>query len=242
MGGSGIEGEWCGNEAQSHCKVKTMKERRQFLKTFVAFFAGVGVWLNPVVSILASGVKKVGKIILPKGTDREALVGKNPATLDTRNLEPTPLKEFGTMGLTDHAVDLERWRLEVTGEVGEPLLLRYEEIKALPAIERNVLLICPGFFANHGTWKGISIQVLLDLAKAHKGVTHVTIRGPEGRYESLQRYPIEDVLSDKVFLAYQVNGKALPERHGFPLRTVAEDYYGYDWVKYVYKITVDKIG
>jgi DMSO/TMAO reductase YedYZ molybdopterin-dependent catalytic subunit len=242
MGGFGIEAERCRNEARSDCKAKIMKERRKFLKTFVAFFAGVGVWLNPVVCILASGVKKVGKIILPKGTDRETLVGKNPATLDTRNLEPTPLKEFGTMGLTDHAVDLETWRLEVTGEVGEPLRLRYEEITALPAIERNVLLICPGFFANHGMWKGISIQALLDLAKADKGVTHVTIRGPEGRYESLQRYPIEDVLSDKVFLAYQVNGKPLPQRHGFPLRTVAEDYYGYDWVKYVYKITVEKIG
>jgi sulfoxide reductase catalytic subunit YedY len=219
-----------------------MKERRQFLKTIAACCAGVGVWLNPVLSTLAAGVKKVGKIILPKGTDRATLVGKNPATLDTRNLEPTPLKDFGTMGLTDHTVDLETWRLEVTGEVGAPLHLRYEEITALPAIERNVLLICPGFFANHGTWTGVSIRVLLDLAKAHKAVTHVTIRGPEGRYESLQRYPIEDVLSDKVFLAYKVNGKPLPERHGFPLRTVAEDYYGYDWVKYVYKITVEKIG
>ena len=207
----------------------------------MAFFAGMGLWLNPVLTILASGVKKVGKIILPKGTDRETLIGKNPATLDARNLEPTPLDEFGTMGLTDYAADLDKWRLQVNGEVNKPLRLRYEEITALPAIERNVLLICPGFFANHGTWKGLSIKVLLDSAEAHQGVTHVTIRGPEGRYESLQRYPIEDVLSDKVFLAYQVNGKPLPREHGFPLRTVAEDYYGYDWVKYVCKVTVEKI-
>jgi DMSO/TMAO reductase YedYZ molybdopterin-dependent catalytic subunit len=219
-----------------------MKKRRQFLKLVLGFFAGLGVWLNPVFSVLGSGVKKVGRIILPKETARETLKDKNPATLDTRNLEPTPLGGFGTMGLSDYAVSLDSWRLEVTGEVQKPLRLRYEEITGLPAIERNVLLICPGFFANHGAWKGISIKALLDLAQAREGVTHVTVHGPEGKYESLQRYPMEDVLSNKVFLAYQVNGKALPQRHGFPLRTVAEDYYGYDWVKYVYKVTVEKIG
>jgi len=47
--------------------------------------------------------------------------------------------------------------------------------------------------------------------------------------------------SDKVFLAYEVNGKPLPQRHGFPLRAVAEDSFGYDWVKYVYKVEVNKI-
>jgi DMSO/TMAO reductase YedYZ molybdopterin-dependent catalytic subunit len=221
--------------------MKIMKERRQFLKIFTAFFAGVGLWLNPVLSILASGVKKVGKIILPKGTDPRTLIDRNPATLDARNLELTPLDEFGTMGLTDYVADLDTWRLEVAGEVQKPLRLSYDKIKALPAIERNVLLICPGFFANYGAWKGISIKTLLDLAEAHQGITHVAVRGPEGRYESHQRYPIEDILSDKVFLAYQVNGKPLPRKDGFPLRTVAEDYYGYDWIKYVYKVTVEKV-
>ena len=49
-----------------------------------------------------------------------------------------------------------------------------------------------------------------------------------------------DILSDKVFLAYEVNGKALPRKHGFPLRVVAEDHYGSEWVKYVDKITVER--
>ncbi|MBW2515672.1 MAG: molybdopterin-dependent oxidoreductase, partial [Deltaproteobacteria bacterium] len=47
--------------------------------------------------------------------------------------------------------------------------------------------------------------------------------------------------SDKVFLAYEVNGEKLPVRHGFPLRIVAEDYYGDDWVKYVYRIEAIKM-
>ncbi len=63
---------------------------------------------------------------------------------------------------------------------------------------------------------------LLEKAKVDKGVTHVTFSGPNGEYE--RSFPIGDILSDKVFLAYGVNGQTLPKKHGFPLRVVAEDY------------------
>jgi sulfoxide reductase catalytic subunit YedY len=110
----------------------------------------------------------------------------------------------------------------------------------MPSIERNVLLICPGFFAYHARWKGISVAKLLETAGLGSDVTEVTFSGPNGRYEKTDRFPIEDILSDKVFLAYSVNGSVLPKKHGFPLRVVAEDYYGGEWVKYVYKITANK--
>lgn len=195
-------------------------------------------------SSLSSGVRwgwaKIKKVILPKGTKRESLIGRNPAELDTRNLDVTPLEDFGTMGLTDYAANLDTWRLEVTGHVKEPLSLDYSQLIGLPSIERKVLLICPGFFANHGTWKGISIKELLRRAEVKGGVTHITIRGPKGPYAKVVRYPIEDILADKVFLTYAVNGKVLPQKHGFPLRVVAEDYYGYDWVKYVDRVTAER--
>jgi sulfoxide reductase catalytic subunit YedY len=57
----------------------------------------------------------------------------------------------------------------------------------------------------------------------------------------VERFTIQEILSNKVFLAYQVNGQILPPRHGFPLRVVAEDHYGYEWVKYVDQITIEKI-
>ena len=78
------------------------------------------------------------KIILSRGTPREALIDKNPADLDANNLEVTPLDNFGTMGLTDHAVNIETWGLEVDGLVKKPLRLTYEEIKKLPLVERKV--------------------------------------------------------------------------------------------------------
>jgi sulfoxide reductase catalytic subunit YedY len=135
-------------------------------------------------------------------------------------------------------VDLEKWRLEVTGEVLSPLSLTYQEILEMPPVERKVLLICPGFFANHGIWKGISIGRLLEKAEIREAATHVEVQGPKTPSGKVVRYPIADVISDKVFLAYAVNGQVLPEKHGFPLRVVAEDYFGYDWVKYVETVRV----
>ena len=218
-----------------------MEKRRQFLKVLLGGAAWVGTGLGSLFSMAKWVIAETGRIILPKGTPRESLIDKNPAELDARNLEVTPLENFGTMGLTDHAVRIEQWGFEVDGHVKKPLRLTYEEVKRLPLVERKVLMICPGFFANQGTWKGFSLGALLKLAQAEEGVTHVTVRGPDGKYENSQRYPLEDVLSNKVFLAYEVNGKPLPQRHGFPLRAVAEGYYGYDWVKYVYKVTVERI-
>jgi DMSO/TMAO reductase YedYZ molybdopterin-dependent catalytic subunit len=216
------------------------KTRRQFLRRILGFLAGIGLLMNPVPSMVRSVFAATRKTILPKGTKRNSLVGKDPKTLDTRNLEPTPLKDFGTMGQTDYEVDLEAWRLEVVGHVKRPLNLKYKEILALPPIERTVLLICPGVFANNGRWRGISIAALLETAEVKEGATHVSLTGPRGGYEMTRRYPMEDILRNKVFLARAVNGQVLPEKHGFPLRAVAEGYFGFDWVKYVYKVTVEK--
>jgi sulfoxide reductase catalytic subunit YedY len=218
-----------------------VEKRRQFLKVLVGGAAFIGAGLGSLFSMAKWVLAKTGKIIVPKGTPRESLIDKNPADLDASNLEVTPLDNFGTMGLTDRLVSIENWGLEVDGLVKRPLRLTYEEIKKLPPVERNVLMICPGFFANHGTWKGFSLDALLKMTQAEDGVTHVTVRGPDGKYENSQRYPLGDILSEKVFLAYEVNGKPLPQQHGFPLRAVAEGYYGYDWVKYVYKVTVEGI-
>jgi sulfoxide reductase catalytic subunit YedY len=99
-------------------------------------------------------------------------------------------------------------------------------------------LICPGFFAYHARWKGVSVADLLEMAGGLKpDATRVSFSGPQGTSEKTESFPIEDILSGKVFLAYRVNGRKLPGKHGFPLRVVAEGYYGGDWVKYVCKIT-----
>ena len=216
-----------------------MNRRRRFLEISLKFIAGIGLLFSPFFSWIRLVHGKIKKIILPKDTPREELAHKNPAELDTRNLDITPLEDFKTMGITNHKTNLDTWRLKVEGHVEVPLRLTYSQILALPTIERDVLLICPGVFANNGRWKGVSMSALLQKAKVTDKGTLVNFRGPEGIYEKVEGFPLKDVLSNKIFLAYEVNGEPLPQRHGYPLRVVAEDRFGYTWIKFVHKITVD---
>ena len=211
-----------------------MKERRDFLKTLLA----AGLLLTAPFSSFFRSLRAAEKIILPKGTNKDDLVFKDPRELDTRNLELTPLKQFETMGETDFKVDPEKWQLEITGRVGKPLILSYSQVLALPSIEKAVLLICPGFFTNHGLWKGIHMQELLKKVEAEQTASRVTFFFTGGPYERQEEYSMEEVLSGRVFLAYAVNGEKLPQKHGFPLRVVAEDHLGSRWVKYVDKVIV----
>jgi DMSO/TMAO reductase YedYZ molybdopterin-dependent catalytic subunit len=221
---------------------KHVGDRRGFLKTGIGLATAAIACLSPSLLpfrwVFAWAAKRV---ILPQGTNLETLKDRNPAHLDTRNLELTPLEDFGTMGLSDHQVDLAEWRLEVGGKAKTPLRLSYAQLQRLPSVERNVLLICPGFFANHGRWRGIAMPALLEMARAEPGITHVRFSGPKGPYEKVEQFPVEDVLSNKVFLSYGVNGQDLPIKNGFPLRVVAEDYYGYTWVKYVFRMELMKV-
>jgi len=216
-----------------------MENRRQFFKKSLGFIAGTGLLFSPLALFVQRVYGRAKRILLPRGTRMETLIQKNPESLDTRNLEVTPLKDFQTMGITDYEVDLDAWRLIVNGSVGEPLRLTYEEVRSIPCTEKEVLLICPGFFAYQGHWKGVAVERLLERAGMGEGATHVTFSGPEGEHEMAETFPIDEIRKGKIFLAYEVNGKPLPRKHGFPLRVVAEDRYGLEWVKYVYKVTVE---
>ena len=195
-----------------------------------------GTLLSPIASLLQRA-RAAGRRVLPTGTARESLIDQNPAELDATNLAVTPLEQFGTMGPTNRIIDPGTWHLEVVGEVKRPLRLSYAELTALPSIERKVLLICPGFFVNYGRWKGVSIRVLLERAGFDSAATQVSI---ESTGEKSLRFSAADVLSERIFLAHQVNGVPLPRKHGFPLRAVVEDRFGSDWVKYVDVIRVER--
>ena len=218
-----------------------METRRTFFKIIFRLTTGMVLGLTTVGSLISRAYARTKRIIVPKGTRMTSLVDKNPAELDTRHLEVIPLTQFETMGLTDHAENIDTWRLKITGKVKKPMALSYRQVLELPAIERKVLLICPGFFTNHGRWKGISVVELFKLARVKSGITHVSFQGPPGRYEKTESFAAADVLSSKIFLAYQVNGQDLPRKHGFPLRVVAEDHYGSVWVKYVHKIEAYRV-
>jgi DMSO/TMAO reductase YedYZ molybdopterin-dependent catalytic subunit len=204
-----------------------MWTRRKFLITSIL----IPPFFLKFVSTLWAQVKKT----LPKGFKREELKSMNPAEIDNRNLDIDPLGKFGTMGPTDVAVDLKTYRLKVTGAVGHPLSLSYDQILKYPSLTEPVLLICPGFFSNNGRWTGVSLKTLLHEAQVKQEASYLDVKGA---YEKGVRIPLKDIDRKKILLAYRVNGEPLPQKHGFPLRLVYEDAYGFDWVKYVDEIVI----
>ena len=199
------------------------------------------IFLEIGLAIILFGWKLVPRVwakakeLLPKGFSKNQLLNMNPAEIDNRNLDTDPLDQFGTMGPTDMAIDLKTYRLKVTGKVGRPLSLSYDELLKYPSVTETVLLICPGFFSNNGSWTGVNLKTLAKEAQIKKEARYIDISGPHGKNV---RIPLKALDQKNIFLAYRVNGETLPQKHGFPLRLVYEDAYGYDWVKYVEEVLV----
>lgn len=215
-----------------------MNKRRAFFIQGLRLLGAASLALSWPGRLWAQGKRR----ILPghvKGTD---LAQYNPATIDNRNLSLTPIERFGTMGQSDLAVDPARWKLVVDGAVERPLSLGLEQVKARPVLESMVLLICPGVFSFNALWKGLSLGELLQEAKPHAQANRVTIRGVGGAGAKEEHFSLREVLAEEVFLAYQVNGRDLPRKHGFPLRVVAGSHYGDDWVKYVARVSLSASG
>jgi len=206
-----------------------MWTRRRLLRTW--FWASLSSLVFHPLSICWAETKK----LLPKGFSKGKLKDMNPAEIDSQNLEIDPLRKFGTMGPTDVAIDLKTYRLKVTGKVERPLSLSYGEILNYPSLTETVLLICPGFFANNGRWTGVSLKSLTQEAQIKKEAQYIDI---VGAHEKRVRITLKALDQKRIFLAYRVNGETLPQKHGFPLRLVYEDAYGYDWVKYVDDIAI----
>lgn len=215
-----------------------MLTRRTFLGLIVSAVS-FQEWLPcRFASLAEDAFTQLAKRILAPGVKREDLVNENPAALDASVLDVTPLDQFGVMGLEDHETNLEEWRLVVDGDVENPLTLDYSQFKAFPSAEKKALMICRGIFANNGKWKGVSARDLLEMARPRSDATYVVVKGPPGSYEKVEKFSLEEALSGRLLFAYEVNGEVLPRRNGFPVRLVAEGFYGDQWTKYVYKISV----
>lgn len=212
--------------------------RRRFFRFAVSTLSGMVLYLEPKLFAVRNVLAEVKKSILSKNTRMRDLIRRNPSTLDTRNLETTPINQFGTMGRTQYKFDKDTWRLKIRGNIRKEFSLTYDEMMKLPSTERNVLLICPGFFAQHGKWKGIDMDQFLSAAVLEGNAVQVTFSSPLSGAKSEQTFPLNLVRSNQVYLAYAVNDEPLPEKHGFPLRIVAEGAYGDQWVKFVDSVII----
>jgi DMSO/TMAO reductase YedYZ molybdopterin-dependent catalytic subunit len=132
-------------------------------------------------------------------------------------------------------IDLENYRLRVTGKVDHPLSLTYDDLRCLPKVETTATLTCPGFFVDEATWAGTPMRDVLALVDVQDGVFGLRLIGADGYATSI---PLSTALSETSLLAYEWEGEPLPILHGFPVRAVLPGEPGSSWAKWLTEIKV----
>lgn len=103
----------------------------------------------------------------------------------------------------------------------------------MPSVSETATLDCVTGPSARANWTGLSLKGLLDLAQVNDTAIEVIFLCADGFSTSLT---IEEASRAEVILAYGMNGVTLPADHGFPLRVVAPNNWGYKWAKWVMHI------
>ena len=110
-------------------------------------------------------------------------------------------------------IDLETYRLEVTGKVEHPLSLTYDDLRCMPKVEVETTIVCKGNFEDTAVWAGVPLRYVLELAGVQDGATDVQLTGIDG-YAPI--VGLDVAMSEKSFLAYELRGGTCPHPAWIP--------------------------
>ena len=127
-------------------------------------------------------------------------------------------------------VNISSYRLAISGLVNAPQSLTYDQVLALPEYQKVVTLHCVEGWNATILWGGVRLKDLLAPAGVRPEAKTVIFHAVDGYTSSL---PLDYVISRDILLADKMNGVTLMPEHGFPFQVVAEDKWGYKWVKWV---------
>lgn len=133
-------------------------------------------------------------------------------------------------------IDLASYRLKISGKVDFPQELSFDDLRCMPEITLEPVLICPGYFEDVTTWTGVRLQYLLELAGVQSGAENVALVSADGYEADLS---MKGAMLLDNFIAYQWKDEPLPILHGFPVRAVIPSMQGSKWVKWLVEIRVD---
>ena len=133
-------------------------------------------------------------------------------------------------------IDLSTYRLRVTGLVENELNLQYDELRCLPKVTADPLLVCRGFFEDKANWLGVPFAEILKLAKPLPEAATLTMISADGFKKKLD---LATAMHSENFLAYELEGETLPILHGFPLRAIIPEREGNFWVKWIVEININ---
>jgi sulfite dehydrogenase len=158
-------------------------------------------------------------------------------------------------------VDLETWRLNITGQVNQALALSMTDLKnRFEKISYTAVIQCSGnarsFFdprvpggqwgngaMGNVTWSGARLKDILAAAGVKPGAVEVSFNGLDGPPmktvpDFVKSLHIDEAMGEDIMVAYEMNGQALPMLNGFPCRLVVPGWYATYWVKSLSDINV----
>jgi DMSO/TMAO reductase YedYZ molybdopterin-dependent catalytic subunit len=153
---------------------------------------------------------------------------------------PNDLFYCVTKNVVDPQVNVDLWHLEVNGLVQSPRTYRFQDLKAFSAIEQETTLMCisngldAGLISN-AVWKGVPMRDLLEAAGPLSHGAKVRLYGVDNYTDT---FPLAKAMEPTTLLVYEMNGVALPDRHGYPLRVIVPGYFGEKHVKWLTRIEV----
>jgi DMSO/TMAO reductase YedYZ molybdopterin-dependent catalytic subunit len=208
--------------------------RRTFIVGAAALSAGAAASAALGRRLRSSEVVESARrtIRIPRPASVQAVPATQPFTVPALSPYVTPNADFYRIdtALFAPAVDVDSWRLAVSGMVDEPFSIAYDELLSLASEERAVTLQCVsneigGSLVGNAVWQGVPLDVLLDRAGVQQGATQIVGRSVD-RWTA--GFPTELARDGRVaMVAYAMNGQPLPVAHGFPARLIVAGLYGY---------------
>ncbi len=145
----------------------------------------------------------------------------------------TPASDFYRVDIslvTPH-VDASTWTLTLDGMVDHPLTLTYDDLLALPLVERDITLTCVsnevgGPYVSTGRWLGVPFRDLIARVGVRPGVDQVYSYSLDSNYTCSTPF---QALNDgrDAMVVVGLNGEPLADERGYPARMLVPGLFGF---------------
>lgn len=239
-----------GPESSAHVDVIGTEPRTQLAsRRGVVVVAGITVGMAVVGEWVIRMRTTIGNVTLPR--PRRPLAPL-PHGLEVRfdgiSDFRTPNDDFYRVdtALTLPVIALDDWRLTIDGDVDHGFSLTFDELLALPMVERDITLTCVsnevgGQYVGAARWLGAPLAGLLDRAGVRSGADQILSTAVDGFTIST---PLAVALDGRdTLVAVGMNSEPLPLEHGFPARLVTPGLHGYvGATKWLTRLTLTTYG
>ncbi len=175
---------------------------------------------------------------------RAEIAPEEPTFATVAGLSPrlTPIADHYVVdsAILKPSVELATWTLEVKGAVERPFALTYDELLDLEAVEQLHTLECisneiGGDLAGTTLWTGVPLRDLLERAGVKASAFDVVLRSVDDYADSI---PLAKAQDPRTLVAYLMDGRSIPQDHGYPARVLVPNIYGMKNVKWLRSIEV----